>query len=61
MRSLVRALAWVRARVGLLPGGPGGRSGLVSGGLAFGKGGVLRGAEFLEANGGLSLLLAKKL
>ena len=36
------------ARVGLPPGGPGGRSGLVAGGLVSGKGGFLRGAGWMR-------------
>lgn len=48
-----------RARVGLLPGGPGGRSGLVSGGLVSGMGTHFVGAGFLEAMAGSLLSLAE--
>ena len=46
-----------RAGVGLPPGGPGGRSGLVSGGLSP-EGAALSGAGFLRTDVDLLLLLA---
>lgn len=51
-------LAWARVPAwGLPPGGPGGRLGLMSGGLASGRGSSL-GLEFLEAVA-VHLLLAE--